>query len=237
MSQPTTVRPPRNDEEVPIWRRWVTSALNGFVRIPGFKSALAEFGGETNYSQFEADGTYKANGDATTWEDVQFVISSGRVAAANFPTWETFTTNTSEYSFAVNDYIDLGANEPFHGWQEGTDISIHLHVTTKAANATGDNRYAKFTVYFGYADVNEAWVETSLTAELTIPTGSPVLHHFLLSMGNLSLPNNKIGTQIKPRLKRIAATGGTEYASNIFVTQLGAHIKQDTIGSREIATK
>jgi len=34
------------------------------------------------------------------------------------------------------------------------------------------------------------------------------------------------------RVKRIAATGGTEYAGSIFLTQAGVHLEADTVGSR-----
>lgn len=172
------------------------------------------------------------------WDDLQFQISSGKPGVANVPTWEAFTTNTSAYSFAVNDYIDLGANEPYHGWKLGSDMSVHMHLALKTANATGSNRFAKFRVNIAYADVGEVWAEiTALTAEVTIPTGTSALHHFLLPMGTLSLPNNIIGTQIKPRVTRIAATGGTEYASSVFITQVGIHFQMDTIGSRSVADK
>lgn len=172
------------------------------------------------------------------WDDMQFQISSGKPGVANVPTWETFTTNTSAYSFAVNDYIDLGANEPSHGWKEGSDISVHLHITTKGANNTGGNVYAKFTVYLAHATVGAAWAEiTPLTAELTIPNGTSALTHLLLPMGQLSMPSNLIGTQIKPRIKRIAATGGTEYTGNIFITQLGGHVFYNSPGSRKVSAK
>ena len=88
-----------------------------------------------------------------------------------------------------------------------------------------------------YADVDEVWTETSLTAELTIPTGTADRTHLILSMGSLSLTNNDIGTQIKPRIKRIAATGGTEYPNHIFLSQLGMHVEQNTIGSRGLFSK
>lgn len=195
------------------------------------------FGTGADNTTIEDDGTIVFNGGAVVWEDMQFGISSGKVGAANVPTWETFTTNSSAYSFAVNDYIDLGANEPSHGWKEGTTGKVHLHIAIKTAQTAGADRFAKFTVYIGYADVDEVWTETSVTAEITIPDGTAALTHQLLSMGDLVLTNNLIGTQIKPRLKRIAATSGTEYAANVFVTQVGMHMEHDTVGSREIATK
>jgi hypothetical protein len=173
----------------------------------------------------------------SVWDDIQFAISGAKVPAANFPNWETFTANTSEYSFAVNDYIDLSANEMAHWWKEGTDARIHLHATTKAANASGSDRFAKFTVWVSYADVDAVWVEVPVTAELTIPTGTAALTHKLLSVGTVSLPGLKVGTQVKIRIKRIAATGGTEYPGNIFITQVGVHAEKDTMGSRTVGAK
>lgn len=194
-------------------------------------------GDATDNTTFETDGTLKFNGDATIWEDMQFQISSGKVGVANNPTWEAFTANTSAYSFDVDDYIDLGANEPSHGWKEGSAGSVHIHMANKTAQSAGADRFAKFTVYLAFADINEAWTETSVTAEWTIPDGTVALNHRKLYMGDLALTNNLIGTQIKARVKRIAATGGTEYADNVFITQIGIHFEQDTVGSREVTTK
>ncbi len=173
----------------------------------------------------------------SVWDDIQFPTSGAKVPAANFPTWETFTANTSEYSFAVDDYIDLPANEMAHWWKEGTDVGIHLHSTTKAANVSGSNQYAKFTVWVSYADVDAVWAEVAVTAELTIPTATEALTHKLLSVGTVSLPGLKVETQVKIRVKRIAATGGTEYAGNIFLTQVGVHAEKDTMGSRTVGAK
>lgn len=194
-------------------------------------------GDGTNQTVFESDGTMKAEGDATTYSDLQFQIASGKVPAANFPTYETFTTNTRAYSFAVNDYIDLDSNELPHGWIGNESVELHLHITTKAANSTGSNRYAKFTLYVSYADEGSTWTETSFSAELTIPDGTSALQMFYLDLGDLDLSGYGIGTYLKLRIKRIAATGGTEYSGNIFLNQVGCHFRQDTIGSREETTK
>ena len=189
-------------------------------------------GGTTNYTEFEADGTLEFNGTATVWDDLQFPLSGAKVPASNAPNWETFTANTNEYAFTVDDYIDTQANEIPHWWKEGTAGNVHLHVTTKAANATGSDRFAKFTIYTAYCDTGETWQETSFTQELTIPDGTSALEMFYLDMGDLTLTNYIIGAEIKLRVKRIAATGGTEYAGSIFLTQAGVHLEADTVGSR-----
>lgn len=195
-------------------------------------------GDGTNFSRVESDGTVVFKGNATVWTDLQFQISSGRVGVANFPDWETFTTNTSAFTFDVDDYIDLGADEFPHGWKEGSDATVHLHLAIKTAQSAGANRYAKFTVYLAYADQNEVWAEIGpFTAEYTIPNGTAALTHYKSSLGTLSLPNNLFGTQLKARIKRIAATGGTEYPAHVFITQLGLHVENDTIGSRTATAK
>ena len=179
------------------------------------------------------------------YEDVQFPVSSAKVPAANYPAWETFTTNTNEYSFAVNDYIDTPASEVPHQWVEGTAGDVHLHITLKGAQNTGSNKYAKFSIQFALSDHTQAgtkvWTEpTALTAELTIPTGTAALTGMYLDIGDLTLTGYKIGTQIKARIKRIASTGGggtNEYSGSIFITQLGVHMQRNTLGSRQETVK
>lgn len=192
----------------------------------------------TNYTLLESNGFETYVGTAKPTEDLQFTVSTGKVPATHYPTWEAFTANTSEFSFAVDDYIDLGANELFHCWYEGSKGDAHLHITTKDANSTGSNRYAKFSVYFAIAEVSGVWSEFSpLTAELTIPTGTAALHHFYLDMGDLTFTGYHIGTQVKARVVRITATGGTEYSGNIFINQCGVHLLKDTNGSRNETSK
>lgn len=190
----------------------------------------------TNYFEIEAGGFPHLNG-TVAYNDLQFSIESGKVGAANQPNWEALTTNIYAYSFDVDDYIDLGANEIPHWWKEGTNGDIHLHLAIKSTNATGANRFAKFTVYVAYADTTEVWTETSFTAEYTIPNGTVALTHKYLDIGDFVLTNQLIGCQVKIRVKRIAATGGTEYADSVFITQCGVHLQQDTLGSRTEATK
>lgn len=218
-------------------QEWQDSAGNVDSKINADRGAAFGAFDDGNYTEFEADGTLKMVGDATVFNDLQFAISNAKVPASNAPTWETFTANTNEYGFAVNDYIDSQANETPHSWKLGATGHVHIHVTTKAANATGSDRFAKFTVWVAYADTGETWQETSFTAELTIPNGTSALEQFYLDMGNLTLTNYVEEAELRCRIKRIAATGGTEYAGNIFITQIGIHLEEDTIGSRTETSK
>jgi hypothetical protein len=212
--------------------------IGKFPSLADFDIALStRIGDATNGLAISATGDLTLEGSATVWEDLQFQISTARVPASNFPSWEAFTTNTYEYAFDVDEYVYLFANELYHSWKEGTAANVHLHITNKTAQNTGANRYAKFTVYIAYADTDEVWTETSVTAELTIPTGTSAMTNFYLDVGDLSLTNNLIGSQIKCTVYRIAATGGTEYADSTFITQVGMHLENDSMGSREEITK
>lgn len=173
----------------------------------------------------------------SVWEDLQFQITAGKQPASSAPTWATLTTNTGEYGFDVNDYIDLASNELDHGWKEGTTGNFHLHISIPDANATGSSRYAQFTIYVAYVNASSIWTETSLTAEREIQDGSSALENFFLDMGDVSFAGLDIGTQVKVNVKRIAATGGTEYGSNVFIHQVGCHLEYDTIGSRQETIK
>jgi hypothetical protein len=55
-------------------------------------------------------------------------------------------------------------------------------------------------------------------------------------MGNITLTNYLIGAQIKCRVKRIAAIGGTEYADDVYITQVGCHLEKTRMGSRNEIT-
>ena len=172
------------------------------------------------------------------WDDIQFVVESGRVSAANFPDWDaTFTTNTGCYKFDVNDFIDLGSNEMLHWWKEGTLVYPHIHIALDGANGSGGSYWVKFTLYIAYADTSEVYTETSKDIEIEIPDGTADLTHLLGESSSLDFTTIKIGSQVNVRLKRIAATSGDEYPNHIFVTQVGIHAEKDTMGSRQIITK
>ncbi len=192
----------------------------------------ATIGDGTNEIQVSTTGDLLFAGTATVWNDLQFQISDAKVTPASLlPSWEAFTANTSEYAFSVNNEVDTSANEIPHWWKQGTAGSAHMHITTKAINNT-EVTYAKFTVTFAYADTNEVWVEAPLTAERTIANPTAALTNLYLDLGDITLTDYLIETQIRCRVKRIAATTGTEYAGDIFITQVGIHFERDAIGSR-----
>lgn len=173
------------------------------------------------------------------YNDLYTGVASAKIPASNYPDWSTFTTNTSAYTFKVNDYADLTTIEILHDYKEGTNLEVHLHLATNGLNdATA--RKVKYMVYYTWANpdqgTNQFSGEDSLTAELDIPANQADKSAFYLSLGTITGTNFKIGAQLKFRIKRIAGTG-TEPINNPFLGMVGVHYQIDTIGSRTITTK
>lgn len=192
-----------------------------------------------HYSFFDTKGVNIALNDSRLYEDIQFSISSGKVPATNFPTYETLTAGTRAFSFDVNDYIDLETNEPFHGTDFTTTADFHAHLTTKTANTSGSSQFCKVQLVLGYCKPNSTWQELTVTGEIEIPDGTPALYKQIVSVNSSSLDLSLVGLggQITPVLRRIAATGGTEYADKMFITQVGLHVMRDQSGSRTVSSK
>ncbi|MEI7539315.1 MAG: hypothetical protein WCJ36_00905 [Candidatus Saccharibacteria bacterium] len=173
------------------------------------------------------------------YNDIYMGVAAAKIPATNYPDWSTFTTNTSAYVFKIDDHADLSTIEMVHGYKEGTDIEVHLHIATNGTNdATA--RKVKYTVYYTWANPgtvsNQFIAESSLTAELDIPANTLDKSSLYLTMGNITGTNMKVGAQVKFRIKRVTGTG-TEPIDNPFVDMVGIHYQTDTIGSRQPSAK
>lgn len=173
------------------------------------------------------------------YDDVYTSIAAAKTPAVGYPDWSTFTTNTGAYTFKVNDYADLSTIEMTHGYKEGTDIEVHLHLATNGLN-NATVRKAKYTVFYTWSQpdtgANQFSAESSLTAELTIPANQPDKSSYYLSLGTIAVPTMKVGAQFKMRIKRIAGSG-TEPILSPFLGMVGIHYQIDTLGSRNISSK
>jgi len=178
--------------------------------------------------------------DVPVYDDVNFALAGAKLPPSNTPTWRTdFDTHLGAYTFAVNDYADMGTIEIPHTYKEGTDLLLHIHLASRVANdATA--RKVKYTAWYSYgipdSGSNQFITEQSLTAELSIAALAPNKTAYFLTLGTIPGANLKIGTQVKLRLYRVAGTG-TEPANDPYVGQVGIHFQVDTLGSRQISAK
>jgi hypothetical protein len=189
-----------------------------------------------NYSEFESDGTLVFKGDATVWRDIDFPVVI-RNAAANRPIITTLQGNLTAPRWVVNDYFVHEGQEFVHEWKEGSEVFWHIHVYQEV-DAT--DSYLKFEVEYTWSNVSPTGVTipantTIQSGDLLVPGGTG-LKFFIFSIGSFTPTGGKIAAHVKPRLKRIAASG-TAPTTNPFCEMLQLHVECDTSGSREMVTK
>lgn len=185
-----------------------------------------------NYTQIEADGTLKFVGDATVFDDIYVPISITK-PGGTAPTWTSFHGNLSQYTFAINDYVQ-GSFELLHSYKEGSDLEIHVHIVTNGAEASKEARYS---FEYWIADREEAsTTATTITSADKALTNADGHHHYI-NIGNITGTGFKIGAIVCFLFKRVALVGGDNPSADPFVVSVGCHYEKDTVGSRLETTK
>ena len=191
-----------------------------------------------NYLEMETDGVAEFVGSSTVWNDIYFPMSSGKIGGANQPTWAAFQGNTMEYTFAINDYIHLPSGEIAHSYLEGSDIKLHVHIVLDGSDI-GDTD-VNYEIEYTIGDINEVMSAAAVitSGDYTIVGGTADRTHLFIQIGTIAGAGFLIGAALKMRFRRIALVGGGNAPSNDpFVLMVGAHIEEDTVGSRTETTK
>ena len=168
------------------------------------------------------------------WVDIDFPIIV-RTVAAGIPSMVAINGNITMPQWQANDYNVCESQEMIHGWKEGSTCYWHVHLTTNGLDVA--NKYVRFELEYGYADVSGVWVfpVTLTTADLLIPANTPSKTMIIMNLGSFT-PAIKIGGHVVARLKRIAAVGAAP-TNNPWIPMLQMHVQLDTLGSRTIGAK
>lgn len=134
------------------------------------------------------------------------------------------TNNTPDELFA---FFELP-----HGYQEGTDLHVHVHWTPETA-AVAD---VKWQVAYSVAPVNGTFgaQQTITGTEATAGLASHILTAISPVIDGTNL---KIGSVIACRLFRDATDPADTYTGYALLLNFGIHYQVDTLGSRQIAIK
>lgn len=207
------------------------------------KGATGHFGGATHYSEFEADGTLKYNGDAVVWDELPPIpiISLKPSGAGADPALATFLGNTKQYIFNINDEVQ-GGIEFIHSYQEGAGIFPHVHFVTNGLE--GVDKDVQFELEYTISNAGTTFTDsfpattTIVTGDITIPANTTDRTHVFIDFPSISGTGLEIDAYIIFRFRRIALTGGgSNPAAHPFAIAMGFHVEQDTTGSREEHTK
>lgn len=203
--------------------------------------ATGHFGGLTNYSEFESDGTLKFNGTATVYKDL--IADAGRLSRLGFsdPGLVKVTDNGAGSvglylpAFIDANYKELqGTFELQHDYKEGTDLVVHVHwfpSTTDTGNVDFEYEYV----------VHKGNTALGNSTKSNIQTAAPGTAKYAKRTNFVTITGTgfKVGDQIIVRFGRDARVTNTNdtFVGDVYIQTLGIHYECDTVGSRQITTK
>lgn len=192
-----------------------------------------KYGSDTDYTEFEDDGTAHFVGEATVWKDIFFPMAPPKATGAGNPTLTAWNGNLRGYSFAVNDTHDFDPQEFAHDGKEGSTAQWHIHFVSRTN--VGADRAVKFQLEYSQANRNAAFpAPTTVAVEIVIPANTPANTHFAVDLGEFV--TGLIAGQMFVKLTRIAAAGVAP-ADDPVIIGVHYHYALDTVGSRAIFSK
>ncbi len=147
-------------------------------------------------------------------------------------------TGAETLSFSVGDKVS-GTFEIGHQYQPGSDVVFHIHWQGYAAPSGTD--FVKWELVYTLTRDGETFdaMRTIVTTDVAVTQYAQGRSNFTAIDGTTGGPNGgaiQIEDQAIFTLTRIAADGDA-YAGGALIVTVGAHIKQDTLGSRLVGAK
>jgi hypothetical protein len=180
-----------------------------------------------SYSEFETDGTYKATGGATVYDDLRVPLTQTKQGSNLKPDFDQ--TNIG-YLFPQNDASEIAyfvAQMP-HPWEEGTAVFPHVHWQQGAATAVTWG--LDYKVFDPNTAVPAAFTSlTGSTGEFTYTSGN--LHQIsrLGSVDGIDMTDKTLSALILGRLYR----NDNVTTGDVLAWEIDFHYKKDTLGSRQ----
>lgn len=194
------------------------------------------FGKGDNRTSFEEDGTMVANGDATTWNDINLSALSLRIGATA-PTLKAIN-GTTIYGLAFSGTGPteevFGSLEILHDYKEGSTIYPHIHwfpSTTAIGNIKWNMDYMWINrggVMTGAATLSQTVTTSGVAWQMEFTNFAP---------SGLSGLGKTMGGRFVFRIYRNAADAVDTYGADAFISDFGLHVCSDTLGSRTVTTK
>lgn len=209
------------------------------------RGTRAEIGARSagNYSEIEADGTYQAVGDASTWRDELQSLASARLLspAGDIVLNEAEASITFKASARYPTDYALTNHQINHDWELGTNIHPHLHWwQTSAATPNWLIEYrwqkqgsAKTTI----------WTPAIWTANFAVWSAGTLNQITEFSAIVPPVGYGEVSDILQFRIYRDVTNVSTLFAgaevgpANQDAVNFDSHIETDTLGSRTEYTK
>lgn len=208
------------------------------------------FGGGSDYTLIDADGSIRFFGDATVWDDLRVAASSTKLGGSKDPDYAVFLTNGSgsqgvfalRFDKAAEEEVYFDIQLPHHR-KASSSLYPHVHW---APTTTQENTFVSWGLEYSWADINEEFTNTDIIYG-NVPVGGITTltanHHLLTPLPIIDGTGHDTGvgvsSMLKCRLFRDAAgTGATDdYNYDAILLEFDLHIEIDSVGSRELYTK
>lgn len=199
-------------------------------------AATAKLGGSANYTEVEADGTIKFNGDATVWRDDNFSAVSLGVGAS--PPDSIALNGGAIYvkafdGAAITEQLFF-STEYNHEAKNGADIVFHVHWSPTTAGAGN----VKWQLTYQWVNVDGSFAGAETTISVVQAAGGVAWSANKIAFPTVIGTGKTIGSQIVGRFFRDPTDAADTYAADAAITgTFGIHYELDTVGSRQILTK
>lgn len=200
-----------------------TENINDYAKKSGTK-----FGTDTDYTEFQSDGSLVMVGAATVFEDAQFPATAINPAGAPSP----MTFDPDNISFLANasatQSIAIIAQMP-HAWKIGSPIFPHIHWQPRTTNVGN----AFWRLEYKWVNIGDVESGSWTTLDVLGSADGNVGKHLLTAWSSISGTGKTLSSMIKFKLSRIGGDVLDTYTGDALLLQFDFHYERDTLGSRQ----
>lgn len=196
------IRPPRNDNEVPIWRRWIQAALSatgqhGIAWDDVYPSAVSVGGGANKPS---------------------FTAYAGNLLAYEFVgTGPTTKELQIEFQFP-------------HSRKDGSNVVPHVHLYVPDDATGGIIKFGLEYEWADINDTGTI-TTTTVYGTITRTAGQGVSRNSILSFGEIDGTGKDISSIMSCRLFRNPADAGDTFEESVWIKSADVHIQKTWLGT------
>ena len=192
----------------------------------------------------ETDGTLRADGEATTWDDLRVPLSSAdkradRTELSGIPFGSSTGPLIDWFRASGNDEMYFVAQLP-HSWKEGTIIYPHIHWIPSIDGAAGPT-VPKWGLEYVWLDIGETYTSYETIYGTTTSTSEVLVanRHYLTSLGSNGIDGagKHISSMLVCRIFRDGDDGADNFTGSAGALEVDFHYEINTMGSREPLSK
>lgn len=206
------------------------------LTVQGFGGATADAGqfgdiDSGDYSAIEADGTYRMEGDATTWDDMRIpglAVAVG-ASAPDLGAWLA-AGNLQVRRFdgnAITEQVFFTCQLP-HGYKEGTDIFPHVHWGPVNGNAGN----VRWNLEYSWANFETVFPNGTIIGVVDAANGTAWMNQ-VANFSAIDGTGQTLSSMLVCRLFRDPTDGDDTYGSDAGFLEFDFHFQLDTIASRQ----